>query len=368
MNRLKELRESHGMKQSELGKLLNVKDSAISKYEAEKVSLTADTVIRLSEIFKVSTDYLLGLTNSKTEMPDLSKNLGFMPNRLEKLLNELDDGFEFCSYAAKIEKSNLQQYLQGTLLPSSYEICKIIEVLDTSADYLFGISDIMHPTNNHAFISADKFPRIFNEEVERQSYLKIELSDKLNVSISKIERLLSGEEIPESNILFKLAQLLEKSTDYLLGLVKQSRSSDSSGVFPFKTNLNSIERIQNLLGSDTDDYIASKLNLTDDELFNLYHYGFIPHINVINKLCDMFSVSADYLLGLSDSKLSIVLTNDVNEDYLLKSYRQLDISYQKKIDGVLAEQLLQQERDSYMRSSVAADEPLKKTGTENMGK
>lgn len=60
MNRLKELRENYGMKQSELGKLLNVQDAAISKYESEKVPLTADTIIKLAEIFKVSADYLLG--------------------------------------------------------------------------------------------------------------------------------------------------------------------------------------------------------------------------------------------------------------------------------------------------------------------
>ncbi len=60
MNRLKSLREKKNMKQSELGKLLNVKESAISKYESEKVPLTADTLIKLSNIFNVSIDYLLG--------------------------------------------------------------------------------------------------------------------------------------------------------------------------------------------------------------------------------------------------------------------------------------------------------------------
>lgn len=44
MNRLKSLRESRGMKQSELGKFLNVQDAAISKYESGKVQLTGDTL------------------------------------------------------------------------------------------------------------------------------------------------------------------------------------------------------------------------------------------------------------------------------------------------------------------------------------
>lgn len=59
MNRLKFLREKKGMKQTELGRLLNVKDSAISKYESGKIPLTSDTLLRLSQIFDVSIDYLL---------------------------------------------------------------------------------------------------------------------------------------------------------------------------------------------------------------------------------------------------------------------------------------------------------------------
>ncbi len=64
MNKLKFLREQSEMTQAELGRLLNVKDAAISKYETEKVPLTADTIIKLSEIFHVSTDYLLGREDS----------------------------------------------------------------------------------------------------------------------------------------------------------------------------------------------------------------------------------------------------------------------------------------------------------------
>lgn len=49
MNRLKLLREEKRMKQSELGKLLNVQDAAISKYESGKVPLTDDTLLKLSK-------------------------------------------------------------------------------------------------------------------------------------------------------------------------------------------------------------------------------------------------------------------------------------------------------------------------------
>lgn len=65
MNRIKELRKERGWKQSELGKLLNVQEAAISKYESEKIPLTNDTLIRLSQIFNVSVDYILSISDIK---------------------------------------------------------------------------------------------------------------------------------------------------------------------------------------------------------------------------------------------------------------------------------------------------------------
>lgn len=80
MNRLKSLREAKGMKQSELGKLLNVQDAAISKYESGKVPLTGETLLKLSKIFNVSTDYLLGNSDydedSEWRYPHAQNRLG----------------------------------------------------------------------------------------------------------------------------------------------------------------------------------------------------------------------------------------------------------------------------------------------------
>lgn len=364
---LKFLRETKHKSQHEVCSALNIEQSTLANYENGKRIPKIEILVKIAEYYQCSVDFLLGLKETNEKTPDLS-NPGFMPNRLEKLLNELDDGLSFCSYVAKIEKSDLQQYLQGTISPSSYEICKIIEALDTSADYLFGISDIMHPIVNHAYKTADKFPRVLTEEADKQSYLKIELSNELNVSVTKIERLLSGEEIPEPDILYKLAQILNKSTDYLLGLSETSREPNLYREFPFKTNKVSLNRIQSILESDSNSYWCSELCLTEDEIYNLYHYGFIPHIDTIQKLASIQNISADYILGLSDSKFTIISEKNNDEDILLKSYRSLEENYKKRVDGFIAEQILQQERDSYMRSSVAADEPINKTGTENVGK
>ncbi len=66
MNRIRSLREERGWTQTELGRMLNVKDSAVSKYETGRIPLTADTLRVLSEVFGVTVDYILGLSSERS--------------------------------------------------------------------------------------------------------------------------------------------------------------------------------------------------------------------------------------------------------------------------------------------------------------
>lgn len=60
-NKLKELRISSNLKQSELGERLNVSQVAISKWETGVHSPDIEQLITIAKYFEVSTDYLLGL-------------------------------------------------------------------------------------------------------------------------------------------------------------------------------------------------------------------------------------------------------------------------------------------------------------------
>lgn len=100
MNKIKELREKNGMKQAELGQLLSVNNSAISKYESGKLQLTDETLVKLSNIFGVSIDYILCHTSNNETSPcrsvletDISPEEQFIldiynqdPNRIAELL------------------------------------------------------------------------------------------------------------------------------------------------------------------------------------------------------------------------------------------------------------------------------------------
>lgn len=64
VNRIKELRLAKNITQEELGKVLNVQKAAISKYENGRVDPSIEVLKLASKFFDVSTDYLLGRSDS----------------------------------------------------------------------------------------------------------------------------------------------------------------------------------------------------------------------------------------------------------------------------------------------------------------
>lgn len=66
MNRIRSLREELGLSQIDLAQLLQCHNGTVSKYELEKIPLTDDILKKLSRIFDVSVDYILGLTSQRS--------------------------------------------------------------------------------------------------------------------------------------------------------------------------------------------------------------------------------------------------------------------------------------------------------------
>lgn len=63
-NRIKALRETNGLSQKELGKIVNKGDSAVRMWELGNSEPDCSTLIILADHFNVSIDYLLGIDNT----------------------------------------------------------------------------------------------------------------------------------------------------------------------------------------------------------------------------------------------------------------------------------------------------------------
>lgn len=61
--RIRKLRNSKGLTQKELGKILSMNKTTISHYEKGERSPSIETLIKISDYFKVDIKYILGMNN-----------------------------------------------------------------------------------------------------------------------------------------------------------------------------------------------------------------------------------------------------------------------------------------------------------------
>ncbi len=61
--RLRDLREDHDLSQQAVAEYLGMKQPQYNRYERGLRDIPTDVLIRLAKLYKISTDYILGLTN-----------------------------------------------------------------------------------------------------------------------------------------------------------------------------------------------------------------------------------------------------------------------------------------------------------------
>lgn len=82
-DRLRKLREEKGMTQAELGELIGVSDRVLGYYESnDRFPKKPELLQKLSEIFKVSLDYLIGSDGSF--MKDAESEYGYVGKKQAK--------------------------------------------------------------------------------------------------------------------------------------------------------------------------------------------------------------------------------------------------------------------------------------------
>lgn len=88
-NNLKELRLKHKMTQKELADKLGVTKSVVSYYELQERSPSPEVLIKLSRIFHVTTDYLLGIEHTHSiDVSNLSSDELALVEQMIKLFEK----------------------------------------------------------------------------------------------------------------------------------------------------------------------------------------------------------------------------------------------------------------------------------------
>lgn len=91
MNRIKNLRTSHSpkMSQEKLGRMIGVARSTVAMWEGGKSEPGNDTLVKLAEIFGVSTDYLLEQDKERKESTVIDDGLSEAERALIKIFRQI---------------------------------------------------------------------------------------------------------------------------------------------------------------------------------------------------------------------------------------------------------------------------------------
>lgn len=67
--RLRDLREDNDLTQTNIAKLLNIKQNTYSQYESGVRQIPIDTLVKLCKFYNTSVDYIIYLTDEKRPYP-----------------------------------------------------------------------------------------------------------------------------------------------------------------------------------------------------------------------------------------------------------------------------------------------------------
>lgn len=119
--RLAKIRSDFKMTQQELADKVGVSRGTIGMYEIGQRDPDTDTLIKIAQVFNVTTDYLLGRTDTPTPADKISESVSDDPE-LAKFWDELK------------EREDLQLLFKQTREMSPEDIKKIIRIIKAIED------------------------------------------------------------------------------------------------------------------------------------------------------------------------------------------------------------------------------------------
>ena len=142
--RLKELREERNLTQMEVAKAIETSQSNIGRWEKGLNEPAASYLIKLANLFNVSTDYLLGISNDFDATPATEEKNAFFETedifsqRLRALRES--DKLSQIAFAEKIgfSQAAISSWENNTREPGIEALLRIARFFNVSVDYLVG--------------------------------------------------------------------------------------------------------------------------------------------------------------------------------------------------------------------------------------
>lgn len=137
-NNLKYIRENLEMTQKELGVVFGVDESTYRGWETGKDIIPLRHLIRFSNLYEVSIDYLLKLSNTNTLYEKYKINKEYVGNRLKEVRKKLNLTQSKIAQECMISQTTYSNYEKGYYLVSTITLYTICKKHNISIDYLLG--------------------------------------------------------------------------------------------------------------------------------------------------------------------------------------------------------------------------------------
>jgi transcriptional regulator with XRE-family HTH domain len=137
--RITELKEEYNLSNLQFEKICGCKNQSISSWLTKGVYPKLVNLMRLSDYFNCSIDYILGLTDNKylsrREIP-----IPFL-TRISELLTKNHISEYALAKACDFNRSSFVNWRKRNLLPQTECLIRIAEYFNCSVEYLLGLSD-----------------------------------------------------------------------------------------------------------------------------------------------------------------------------------------------------------------------------------
>lgn len=280
--KIAEQRKKLGLSQEELAEKLNISQKSISKYELGNRKPQYKVLVRMAEYFGVTTDYLLGVTDSTENEPESSVTRKF-GNRLREL--RVSEGITQFQMAVILDtsKSNISKYEAGTVEPGMEKINEIARFFKVTTDYLFGMAK-----GGNTMLG-----KRINELRRASGMTQEELGKKLGVIKQTVSSWENDSSEPNHAATIALAKLFGVTTDYLLGA-----EGDAMGT---EENTNEVAKrigrnLKVLRESTTQRELAPLLGVTPSAVCMWESGRREPDIETLVHIAKLFEVTLDDLV------------------------------------------------------------------------
>ena len=140
-----------------------------------------------------------------------------LQKRLQEYLKDEDIKQAELARICEIHHANISSYVTEGTEPCYRHFIKLLEVMQCSADYALGLTDI---DSEETFLEPLPFGMRLREILNQKGISQERLKRELPVSGSLLYRWISGKALPYPSSLMRLAKYLDCSVDYLLGRLR----------------------------------------------------------------------------------------------------------------------------------------------------